>query len=158
MRPIADLAPLANLPQPLHKPGKQSAANDDGWQWRKCVFGWGGAGLGGRHSRPLRLRVVRRRADGAALDAYTGPLAQRGAHMYVICLQQHSLTPVLPPAAAISPRRYGEKLVKGSPCPRSYYKCSQPGCSAKKIVERDASSGAVLSTQYKVRRGRWQKH
>lgn len=47
-------------------------------------------------------------------------------------------------------RRYGEKLVKGSPCPRSYYKCSQPGCPAKKIVERDANSGAVLSTQYKV--------
>lgn len=46
--------------------------------------------------------------------------------------------------------RYGEKLVKGSPCPRSYYKCSQPGCSAKKIVERDAHTGAVLSTQYKV--------
>ncbi|KAI8474122.1 MAG: hypothetical protein J3K34DRAFT_495910 [Monoraphidium minutum] len=64
---------------PVPKPGKQSAANDDGWQWRK----------------------------------------------------------------------YGEKLVKGSPCPRSYYKCSQPGCPAKKIVERDANSGAVLSTQYK---------
>ena len=47
--------------------------------------------------------------------------------------------------------RYGEKLVKGSPCPRSYYKCSQPGCPAKKIVERDAGSSAVLSTQYKVR-------
>ncbi|KAI8475096.1 MAG: WRKY DNA-binding domain-containing protein, partial [Monoraphidium minutum] len=46
-------------------------------------------------------------------------------------------------------RKYGEKLVKGSPCPRSYYKCSQPGCPAKKIVERDAVSGAVLSTQYK---------
>jgi hypothetical protein len=47
--------------------------------------------------------------------------------------------------------RYGEKLVKGSPCPRSYYKCSQPACPAKKIVERDAVTNAVLSTQYKVR-------
>eukprot|EP00878_Enallax_costatus_P042460 GHUV01049826.1.p2 GENE.GHUV01049826.1~~GHUV01049826.1.p2 ORF type:complete len:140 (+),score=4.69 GHUV01049826.1:111-530(+) len=62
------------------KPGKQSAANDDGWQWRK----------------------------------------------------------------------YGEKIVKGSPCPRSYYKCSQPGCSAKKIVERDSHTQFVTGTEYKV--------
>lgn len=67
------------LPSPAAKPGKQSAANDDGWQWRK----------------------------------------------------------------------YGEKIVKGSPCPRSYYKCSQPNCGAKKIVERDNSTGAVTGTEYK---------
>jgi hypothetical protein len=46
--------------------------------------------------------------------------------------------------------RYGEKIVKGSPCPRSYYKCSQPNCSAKKIVERDSNSGMVTGTEYKV--------
>lgn len=48
--------------------------------------------------------------------------------------------------------RYGEKIVKGSPCPRSYYKCSQPNCSAKKIVERDNNTGLVTGTEYKVRR------
>lgn len=47
-------------------------------------------------------------------------------------------------------RRYGEKLVKGSPNPRSYYKCSHPGCLAKKIVERSDGDGTVLSTEYKV--------
>ncbi|KAG2452221.1 hypothetical protein HYH02_003251 [Chlamydomonas schloesseri] len=46
-------------------------------------------------------------------------------------------------------RKYGEKLVKGSPNPRSYYKCSHPGCLAKKIVERSDSEGTVLSTEYK---------
>jgi hypothetical protein len=46
--------------------------------------------------------------------------------------------------------RYGEKQVKGSTCPRSYYKCSSAGCPAKKIVERDDLTGDVLSTQYKV--------
>lgn len=45
--------------------------------------------------------------------------------------------------------RYGEKIVKGSPNPRSYYKCSHAGCTAKKIVERN-SHGAILSTEYKV--------
>ena len=45
-------------------------------------------------------------------------------------------------------RKYGEKIVKGSPNPRSYYKCSHLGCSAKKIVERN-SCGDILSTEYK---------
>jgi hypothetical protein len=46
--------------------------------------------------------------------------------------------------------RYGEKLVKGSTNPRSYYKCSHLGCVAKKIVERCDRSGDILSTEYKV--------
>ncbi|KAG1669627.1 hypothetical protein FOA52_010787 [Chlamydomonas sp. UWO 241] len=46
-------------------------------------------------------------------------------------------------------RKYGEKIVKGSPNPRSYYKCSHQGCAAKKIVERNGS-GAILSTEYKA--------
>lgn len=46
--------------------------------------------------------------------------------------------------------RYGEKIVKGSPFPRSYYKCSHPGCTAKKIVERDNESQAVTQVEYKV--------
>jgi hypothetical protein len=50
----------------------------------------------------------------------------------------------------LSTNRYGEKIVKGSPCPRSYYKCSQPNCGAKKIVERDNNTGAVTGTEYKV--------
>lgn len=29
------------------------------------------------------------------------------------------------------PCRYGEKMVKGSPYPRSYYKCSQSGCARR---------------------------
>jgi len=38
-------------------------------------------------------------------------------------------------------RKYGEKHVKNSNFPRSYYKCSYPGCSVKKIVERNAEGG-----------------
>lgn len=40
-------------------------------------------------------------------------------------------------------RKYGEKQVKGSPYPRSYYKCSHPGCPVKKIIERDPRSGHI---------------
>jgi hypothetical protein len=48
--------------------------------------------------------------------------------------------------------RYGEKIVKGSPFPRSYYKCSHSGCSAKKIVERDSDTGQTTQVEYKVSR------
>uniref|UniRef100_A0A061REW8 WRKY transcription factor 33 n=1 Tax=Tetraselmis sp. GSL018 TaxID=582737 RepID=A0A061REW8_9CHLO len=46
-------------------------------------------------------------------------------------------------------RKYGEKLVKGSAYPRSYFKCSFPGCPVKKIVERARDSGDVKETLYK---------
>ncbi len=42
-------------------------------------------------------------------------------------------------------RKYGQKKVRTSPCPRSYYRCRQEGCPVKKIVEKD---GNRISTMY----------
>ena len=47
------------------------------------------------------------------------------------------------------PRR--ESMAKGSPVPRSYYKCSQPGCPAKKMIEREPKSGKISQAELKVR-------
>lgn len=49
---------------------------------------------------------------------------------------------------ALQWRKYGEKHVKGSANPRSYYKCSNQGCPARKTVER--AEGAIIATEYKV--------
>jgi len=45
-------------------------------------------------------------------------------------------------------RKYGQKNMKGSENPRSYYKCSFPGCPTKKKVER-SPDGQVTEIVYK---------
>lgn len=41
-------------------------------------------------------------------------------------------------------RKYGQKSVKGSDHPRSYYKCTYPGCAVKKYTEKYEEDGKVL--------------
>ncbi|XXG44327.1 hypothetical protein AAC387_Pa01g4161 [Persea americana] len=45
-------------------------------------------------------------------------------------------------------RKYGQKQVKGSEYPRSYYKCSHPDCPVKKKIERSVD-GQVTEIIYK---------
>ncbi|CAN4103947.1 unnamed protein product [Withania somnifera] len=45
-------------------------------------------------------------------------------------------------------RKYGQKLVKGSEFPRSYYKCTYPNCDVKKIFER-SPEGQITEIVYK---------
>ncbi|XP_071737064.1 probable WRKY transcription factor 50 [Rutidosis leptorrhynchoides] len=45
-------------------------------------------------------------------------------------------------------RKYGKKMVKNSPNPRNYYRCSAEGCSVKKRVERDVDDARFVITTY----------
>ncbi|WOG83848.1 hypothetical protein DCAR_0103026 [Daucus carota subsp. sativus] len=45
-------------------------------------------------------------------------------------------------------RKYGQKAVKNSPFPRSYYRCTSTSCNVKKRVERSFNDPSIVVTTY----------
>lgn len=88
--------------------------------------------------------------DQAQLEPRNGE--ETGSHQ----LSEEEPKGTFPPMATGRPsedgynwRKYGQKHVKGSEYPRSYYKCTHPTCQVKKKVER-SHDGQITEIIYKA--------
>ncbi|EEF28338.1 WRKY transcription factor, putative, partial [Ricinus communis] len=55
-------------------------------------------------------------------------------------------------------RKYGQKVVKNTLHPRSYYRCTQDNCRVKKRVERLAEDPRMVITTYEGRHAHSPSH
>lgn len=53
-------------------------------------------------------------------------------------------SPAPPPSDGYRWRKYGQKSVKGSAYARNYYKCTYPGCTVKKQVDKINNNGKIV--------------
>ncbi|XP_066390457.1 probable WRKY transcription factor 2 [Miscanthus floridulus] len=75
-----------------------------------------------------------------------GPAASRAVREPRVVVQTTSEVDILDDGYRW--RKYGQKVVKGNPNPRSYYKCTHPGCSVRKHVERASHDLKSVITTY----------
>nr|GME19140.1 WRKY transcription factor SUSIBA2-like [Ipomoea batatas] len=85
----------------------------------------------------------RRRKDGWSIEAN---LSTRSIREPRVVLQIESEIDILDDGYRW--RKYGQKVVKGNPNPRSYYKCTSPGCPVRKHVERASDDLKSVITTY----------
>ncbi|KAE9595297.1 putative transcription factor WRKY family [Lupinus albus] len=85
----------------------------------------------------------RRNTDIAVSEA---PLSQKTATEAKIIVQTRSEVDLLDDGYRW--RKYGQKVVKGNPHPRSYYKCTSAGCNVRKHVERASTDPKAVITTY----------
>jgi metal-sulfur cluster biosynthetic enzyme len=49
------------------------------------------------------------------------------------------------------PFRYGEKAVEAQGVTKGYFRCTEPGCPARKVITKDVGTAAITTIDYRVR-------
>ncbi|KAM0888224.1 hypothetical protein ACQ4PT_028551 [Festuca glaucescens] len=103
------------------------------------------AGMDGMTTRPASFSTPSEAPDMAGNGGYSAPVSSSGT-----TAGGYGRVQSRRPSSddGYNWRKYGQKQMKGSENPRSYYKCSFAGCSTKKKVEQ-APDGQVTEIVYK---------
>ncbi|OAE20951.1 hypothetical protein AXG93_3846s1090 [Marchantia polymorpha subsp. ruderalis] len=88
----------------------------------------------------------RRKKDKRAVKEQLPPSAPRTIREPRVVVQTTSDVDILDDGYRW--RKYGQKVVKGNPHPRSYYKCTNQGCPVRKHVERASNDPKAVITTY----------
>ncbi|XP_062183840.1 probable WRKY transcription factor 34 [Phragmites australis] len=103
----------------------------------------GSLSQGGADAEGDELESKRRKLESYAIDMSTASRAVREPR---VVIQTTSEVDILDDGYRW--RKYGQKVVKGNPNPRSYYKCTHPGCLVRKHVERASHDLESVITTY----------
>ncbi|RCV34066.1 hypothetical protein SETIT_7G133100v2 [Setaria italica] len=103
----------------------------------------GSLSQGGADAEGDELESKRRKLESYTIDMSTASRAVREPR---VVIQTTSEVDILDDGYRW--RKYGQKVVKGNPNPRSYYKCTHPGCSVRKHVERASHDLKSVITTY----------
>nr|GMC67333.1 probable WRKY transcription factor 4 [Ipomoea batatas] len=103
-------------------------------------------GAGHQTSSSMPNQAVQGEAANVALD--TESLKVETSELSQVDSKVSSGAIEKPASDGYNWRKYGQKLVKGSECPRSYYRCTHLNCAVRKKVER-SPDGHIIEITYK---------